>query len=431
MTTVLSILEQLAATNSKNEKEAILKQHKDNETLKECFRLSLSPTINFWMKKVPEVNALKTQLTLTEALEEIVSNLAERKVTGNAATNFVIDLLQDVSPATNKVLSRVILKDLRCGVGDTTVNKVWKGLIPKVPQMLASSMKEKTLAKINYPAMAQLKSDGSRCIAYCTEDKVTLMSRNGKQILGLIDLEENLKSFAGFVIDGEIVFDITKADRATGNGIVTKAVKGTITEEEQAGVIFQVWDKIPLEEYTVKGKYKVDEYTRYTSLKQLVGLQNFHNIQIIESTIVNSLDEAKEAFQKYVAEGYEGIILKNMDGIWEDKRSPNLVKFKEEYFADLEVVGTFEGTGKIEGMLGGLSVQTSCGTIKTNVGSGFTEAQRKQLWSVREELIGQIAELKYNGITTDKRTGDNSLFLPIFQRIREDKSEANTAQDMQ
>lgn len=430
---VYEILEEVASTTSKNEKERILNQHKDNVLLKECFRLAYSPTINFWTKKIDLKPSLENALGTLESALPLLSNIYERVYTGNEAKQYLDQLLFTTKQKDREVLEKVVLKDLRCGVQGTTINKIWKGLIPKVPQMLASSMKESSLAKIKYPCVAELKSDGSRCIAYCSTDGVKLMSRNGKQYQGLKNLEKNLQDsyFNGLVLDGELVFDTTKADRTTGNGIVTKAVKGTISEKEQANVIFQVWDVLPMDKYVEKGVVKVPQSTRYEGLATLLRMTNKDNIQLIPSTKVNNLAEARKVFQDYVDKGFEGIILKNTDGYWADKRSPDLVKFKEELFADLKVVGYFEGQGKISGMLGGLSLETEDGVIGTNLGSGFSEQQRKELWNNRDNLIGEIVEVKYNGLTEDKRTGKKSLFLPIFQRFREDKSEANTFDEMQ
>lgn len=431
--TVYEILEEVASTSSKNEKEAILKQHADNKTLRECFRLAYSPTIRFYNKKVVTPSTNEIRITLDQALNMLLVNVAGRVVTGMESSGYIGGVLKSLSFEDADVAKRVILQDLRCGVQSTTINKIWKGLIPEVPQMLASSMKEKTLAKIKYPAAAELKSDGARCIAYCNVDGVRLMSRNGKQYIGLTDLENTLqhKLCDGLVLDGEIVFDISKADRSTGNGIVTKAVKGTITQEEQSKIVFQVWDVLPQDKYIEKGKINVPQKTRYEDLKGLVNSVNKSNLQLIPTTIVNSLYEAREVYQQYVDQGFEGIILKNLDSGWSDSRSPNLVKFKEELFADLEVVGLFEGSGKISGMLGGLHVESSDGLISTNVGSGFTEEQRRVLWDNRDDLIGKIVEIKYNGLTQDKRTGKKSLFLPIFQHFREDKDKANSSKDMQ
>jgi ATP-dependent DNA ligase len=87
-------------------------------------------------------------------------------------------------------------------------------------------------------------------------------------------------------------------------------------------------------------------------------------------------------------------------------------------------VGTEEGTGKYAGMLGAIICESSDGVVKTRVGSGFSDKQRKELTS--EDLIGRIAAVKYNMRSVDKQ-GNHSLFLPIILEIRTDKDEADPA----
>ena len=61
-------------------------------------------------------------------------------------------------------------------------------------------------------------------------------------------------------------------------------------------------------------------------------------------------------------------------------------------------------------------------TITVSVGSGFSDDHRSDLWNIRDQLLGKIVALKYNSRIKNKQGGD-SLFLPIFLEIREDKTE--------
>ena len=74
-------------------------------------------------------------------------------------------------------------------------------------------------------------------------------------------------------------------------------------------------------------------------------------------------------------------------------------------------------------MLGGVNLESSCGVIKVNCGSGFSDDLRKELFN--ESTIGKIFELEYDSVTEDKKTKQKSLFLPIFKQERFDKDEAN------
>ena len=114
-------------------------------------------------------------------------------------------------------------------------------------------------------------------------------------------------------------------------------------------------------------------------------------------------------------------------GVWEDKRSKTQIKFKGELECDLKIVAVEAGTGKYEGMLGAIVCESSDGIIKVNVGSGFNDEHRKTL--KEKDLLGKIVAVKYNTRTTNK-SGDESLFLPIFIEVREDKDIADNSKDI-
>ena len=422
--TVYEILQTVVETSKKKEKEAILMEHKDNEILKECFRLAYSPTINFYMKKIPEYTFDSWRMPLEKVLHKLETHIANRVVTGNKAKEFVKGLLESTSVEEASVIIRILQGDLRCGVGSNTANKIWKGLIVKPPRKGAVACSKKALDKIKYPAALELKSDGSYASTICGGN-ITMMSRNGNPLTGLTHIEEALSNdFEGYALEGELVFDTTKATREYGNGIITKVVKGTATPEECAMVIYQVWDIIDLDYYHTKGEWKKDNTFRRALLEDKLSFLNTDCIQLIERTIVNNFEEANDKFQYYVDNKFEGAILKQLHTSWKDNGKPvDCVKMKRKYPADLVVVGLYEGEGKAAGTLGGVNLESSCGAIKVNCGSGFSDEQRKEFFT--EDFIGSVLELEYDSVTVDKKTKQKSLFLPIFKHVRYDKDEAN------
>jgi ATP-dependent DNA ligase len=142
--------------------------------------------------------------------------------------------------------------------------------------------------------------------------------------------------------------------------------------------------------------------------------------------MVDSLDEAKAIFEQYLIDGKEGIILKTLNGEWEDKRSKNQIKFKGELECDLLVTGIENGTGKYQGMLGSLICASSDNLITVNVGSGLNDEQRR---SLNSDIIGRVVAVKYNARIKSK-DGTESLFLPIFIELRDDKTEADSSTDI-
>lgn len=484
---ILDILNELAATDSTNEKKATMEREKDNSLLKRVFIMAYSKRFNYGIKKWPsKINRLGT-IKLSDALDFLETKLATRELSGHAAIDALAGIIDDLShgePGEEEVLRRVMMRDLECGTGQTIANKVWKNCIPEQPQMLASSYSDKAISKIVFPAYAQLKADGARCFAEVRDDGVTFFSRAGNEYQGLTELAKQLfemtaearkRHSGGVMIDGELVYheekqedalgfmfdeleELSKAkefkavSRSTSNGLANKSLKGTISETEAKGMKFQVWDYVPLDVVYSEGTSKGFPYdVRFRALELMV--EGFDKIIIIENQIVHNLNEAREVYKKYVELGLEGIILKNIGAYWENRRSANLVKFKEVIDIALEIIGWYPHS-KDPNKIGGVNLRSSCERITTDCGSGFTDTTRKKvkgvwipvpleqrddldrelLMSLAKEgkLIGRIADCECNGWVTSegRKDGTVGVFLPIIKGFRFDKTKADTFDDV-
>jgi ATP-dependent DNA ligase len=134
------------------------------------------------------------------------------------------------------------------------------------------------------------------------------------------------------------------------------------------------------------------------------------------------MEEAQVLYQQKLTEGEEGLVLKDPKGPWEDKRVKHQVKMKAELEADLRVVGVTPGTGKYQGKIGSLMVESGDGEVQCSVGTGLSDEERSMAFS---EFENKIVAVKYNAVITDKKTGHKSLFLPVFVEIRDDKCVAD------
>ena len=423
-----SIFLELANTSSRLEKEAILKKHHANETLKRVLFLALDPYTQFYIRKIPVYTPNLTErfaMPLSGALENL-DKIINRDVTGNAAIQHLKNILESVVADDAKVIERIIEKDLKCGVSEATVNKIWPDLIPTYPVMLASGFDEKIMNKMSYPAYVQLKLDGMRFNAIVQNGKVDFRSRNGKSIDLLGNLEQEFLALAGelpVVFDGELIVREKSGvimNRQKGNGILNKAVKGTISSSEAAQVEAVIWDLILLQHFK-QGEFKLPYEHRFQILE---SLEMPWRVSLIENIEVASEDEAHHIFEEYFSKGEEGIILKDITKGWEDKRVKHQVKFKGELECDLMCVDWQEGTGKNVGKLGALVLESSDKLVKVNVGSGFTDEQRDKY--TMNNTVGKIVAVKYNAKIQDKKTGEFSLFLPVFIELREDKDVADS-----
>jgi len=439
MTTVYDILDQLAADNSRLAKEAILNQNKGNADLKEAFRIALDPLISYYIRKIPAyTKQAKGKKSLTWAMQELLNEFATRNITGNAAIEHLTFVLESVNEKDASVIERIIKQDLRCGVSEATANKIWSKLISTYPVMLASGFDQKLVDKIKFPAYCQLKLDGMRFNAIVRNGTVEYRSRNGKELnipsKLFSDALLKLASYYGanYVFDGELLVVDSAGkplDRKTGNGILSKGVKGTMSDKEAAMVRVTLWDAIPFTGFQA-GVYKTPYNERFMQLMQnvdfLKGVSAIgHLVDIVWTKEVNTQLEAHNIFDKFLADGQEGTILKSKTNIWEDKRSKEQIKFKGELECDLVVVGWEEGTGKNKGRLGALVCESSDGLIQVNVGSGYSDEQRKEF--TKTAAIGKIVTVKYNARIKDRGDGVERLFLPTFIEMREDKDVADSS----
>jgi hypothetical protein len=423
---IIDILNEIAATPSRNEKEAIIRREQNNELLKRVFFLAYDPFTQFYQRKIPKYEKNHTAHAASlESMLPSLNDLSSRAVTGHAAIDRLTAILESVNATESEVIERIIGKDLKCGASDSTANKVWPGLVPEFPCMLCTPFDEKLIAKFKWPALVQLKMDGMRFNAIVKDGKCEFRSRNGKEINLLGNLEQEFISLANgvnMVFDGELLVEVEGniQDRQTGNGILNKAVKGTISAAEAASVSATIWDVINYDTFK-SGKGKIVYQVRFSQLESM-PLPN--KIRLVESKVVASFEEAEEIFKEYLAQGQEGIILKDLSGVWEDKRVKTQVKFKAELDCDLKIVAIQEGTpgSKYEGMIGAYICESADGVIKVDVGSGLSDDDRKN-----RDVVGKILAVVYNARIKNKQ-GEESLFLPRAVEIREDKTEADSSE---
>ncbi len=440
---IYQIIEEIKADPSKNAKIAILKKHESNELLKRVIVACYSPYVQYYIRKIPDYTTDgNTTLSLNDALDRL-SKLSDREVTGHAAKEYLTKLLSALSADDAYIVTRIIKKSLDAGFSESTANKVWKKLVPTYPCLLAKGCDEKTIKRMSWPAFSQLKADGMRINVHATDTQtnvnISLCGRSGKAVDILGELDADMIKLAShinhpegdFMIDGELILledDGSVMERKKGNGKLNKAIRGKMPADEAATVRIRVWDIIGADSF--KNEKDETPYSeRFEMLKQAVEAAGPGKYELIETIEVADIGEAQAHFKQMLKRGEEGSLLKSFDHVWEDKRSYGLLKMKAIKDADLEVVDWVEGTGKYEGMLGALVCQSSDGKVEVSVGSGFSDAQRKKF--TRKTTVGRVIEILYNErITSRDRTDVDSLFLPRFVELREDKDVANSSAEI-
>ena len=422
---ILDILNEVASDAGKLHKIKILTENKDNETLQSVIKAAYDPYTQYHIKKIPEYTTTdEVFMTLDWAINELKTMLASRLLTGNNARDHLAIILGSISIYDAIVLERIIGRDLRCGFSGSTANKVFgKGFIDKYPCMLASAYKAKNFEAINFPAYVQTKMDGMRANVIVSDSKIEVRSRNGK-LIHLNGLFDHYRFTGNGVFDGELVVlndDGSIMDRKTGNGILNKAVQDKLGDLKP-NIKLYAWDYIDLNDFKA-GRSVTTYHDRLATLKSKIREAQNDDIVIVDEMQASDMEGVEELFKIALEQGQEGVIVKNFDAPWEDKRSKFQVKMKAEDDIDLLVSNWNEGEGRLKGLMGSVTARTKDNNIEVNVGSGFNDEDRKMK---PEDIVGKIITVKYNEVIQSKNKSTKSLFLPIFVELRLDKNEADT-----
>jgi DNA ligase-1 len=389
-----------------------------------CYQ-AYNPFYVFGVKQVPETVGLTNQENPWPKFWAMLEALRTRSLTGhNAKTAIEFMSEQFDSDEWNGLCRRVIIKDLRCGISEKTLNKVlgkteWR--IPVFTCQLATDSNDHQ-SKMTGKKRIEQKLDGVRVLAVVSRAGANLYSRNGKPFDNFPQVVEAINSIAKrlsiqmpFVLDGEIMGESFQA-------LMKQAQRKK--DAETTGMIYNVFDVIPLHDFE-RGYWNAQQYKRINLLEDNRSKFESTSCVRIMSGIDVDLDTAEghDVMRRYaedaVAAGFEGIMIKDVDAPYECKRSSFWMKWKPTITVDLNIVGFEEGTGRNEGRLGAIICEgvDNDRTINVNVGSGLSDANRDEYWSSRDQLFGRVIEVEADAVTQNQ-DGTYSLRFPRFVRFR-------------
>lgn len=438
MTTLYEIIKAVQAAPKKGgHKQAILEQHKDNELLQAYLKAVYDPRITYGITKVPKVEPQRRQKCFDMLdIRHAMNVFASRQFTGKAAQEMLRRWLEDQNSAEDQELIGYIIKrDIVADIAEGTILKVWPDLFYIPAYQRCSKMDDK--AKVRFGALpyffVQTKNDGQFSYLIKRSNGVCeSMSRAGS--LYPEGFAEKLATGLpkGIVLAGEMLVykNGVMLDRKTGNGILNSVLSGDGSKFDSNTMTVQyvAWDMLTEEEFTV-GKSERPYRLRLDDLSVRCEYQTPY-IKIVNHWNVTSIAEATKIQNEHLARKEEGTVWKDPSMLWRDCSSgdPMMVKAKLVFEADFKITGMYEGEGKYKGMCGGFNLETSDGLIKFNVGSGFSDVQRIEFWD--NDPTGKIAAIEGNDIVTSEGKDTESIFLPIFLEVREDKKVANSRDEV-
>ena len=424
-----NVISSLETHNLRTNKEQIIltqAQAGNGEFFEGC-RLALDPMITFGLKQIPEKTDADGPGLPWDGFTLAITGFVNRDVTGNTARDVIGSMMKSATKKEwNGWYRRILIKDLRCGVSEKTINKVVEKkyadyAIPVFGCQLAHDSANHE-AKVSGQKLIEVKLDGVRVITIVYPDgRVDQFSRNGKELVNFPHIKEQFKKTVTgvkepVVFDGEVMSssfqDLMKQVHRKDN-------------VEAGDARLHLFDLLTLEAFE-QGVYPVSQENRSSKLRAWKDLwaEETPSIEIVGQELVDLDTHQGQARFKMintqaVAGGYEGIMIKDPQAHYECKRSHAWLKLKPFIEVSLEVTSVEEGTGKNLGRLGALvcSGIDDGKEILVNVGSGFSDHDRDNFWHSRDQLLGHIVEVRADAVTQNQ-DGSYSLRFPRFKGFR-------------
>ena len=237
---------------------------------------------------------------------------------------------------------------------------------------------------IKFPCYVQAKLDGVRCIFR----NGVLTSRQGKVFPDMEHITTDLEGVE-LVLDGELYSDTLNFQQFVG--LVRKKKHNPAEKVLLRQVKYWVYDCVndkPFEE-------------RHGALKEMFhGARAFGHVEMLPTDECRTKAELKGFHDRFVADGKEGLIIRNKTGLYQlAARSKDLQKFKEFEDAEFTVVEYTDGVGSEKGLV--IWVCETEDKKKFSVRPRGTHEERAELFNDAESYVGKKLTVRYQELTED------------------------------
>lgn len=421
-------------------KADILRRYSEDEDFKKFLYYALNPMLTY---KVSESSlaAIQENVPLPmpqDTIFDLCEYLSGKSGVSRDDLYRAAAFLHSLEEPVCEVYTSLLSKTLRLGVTNTSVNKIIPGLIPEWEVQQAYPIEKYPLKENVWFSVTQ-KLNGVRATYY----QGKIYARTGQEYKGLDHILAEIRSSVpdGIVLDGELTLSPVHRTGISDNEAFRIAT-GLINSEnaDKTGICYTVFDCLPDDDFAAgisKATYSerrmvldsINTKLLKCSVNHSVVERDGHCIHIHRNVTVlpvlyQGTDQSKipELLDRMVREDKEGLMV-NLDVPYKCKRHNGILKVKRFYTMDLPIIRCEEGSGRLAGTLGAFVLDFKGNEV--NVGTGFSDEQRKEFWSSREELPGTLCEVKYKEISSDKNTGAESLQFPVYVSLRTDKREVS------
>jgi ATP-dependent DNA ligase len=281
---------------------------------------------------------------------------------------------------------------------------------------LCYPLEERRILSWSPPFICQPKLDGERCRAILNPSEpypasVTLLSSEENVFQSVPHLIEPLHKLAALTgpieLDGELYVKGMSFEQV--HSIVGRTVNLSTQHEAMELHLFDVVNE------------NLPQWERTRILARVKSLCSSPEIQFVQTVLVETLEEVLKAYDRFVEDGYEGIIVRHVDATYVRRRSLHVLKFKPKKEDIYHIVGftqMLDKNGFPKPILGSLECVSNLGESTFNVGSGMTDSFRHDWWPAEkaQELVGKMLRVKYQSMT-EKKIPRFPIFVEIVEPI--------------
>lgn len=416
---VKNFFDLLASTSSIKAKKQLLAERRDDGNVKKYLDYLLNPffVTGISEKKIRKVVSVERPIQF-HSFDELMAYVRKNHTGSDDILASVQAYLDSVNPELRTFYIGIITKTIRVGCDAKTVNDaLGYEFIPQWEVQQAYQIGKLKMNENEWFSLSQ-KLNGVRGTYF--EGK--LISRQGKEFTGLEhileDIQQLIPNSDEWVVDGEL---IRKNVEHISDNENFRLTTGILSQEDgdKRQIQLVIFDILPKAEF-LRGESQLryrDRLEQLKDLEQRMQRRNLSNLRIVDVLYTgNDMSMISKCLDRMIAEGKEGLML-NRNCKYFTRRHNGILKVKQFYTVDLEIVDLEEGTGRLSGTLGAFVVRYKNNYLR--VGSGMTDDQRKKFWDDGLNLIGRVIEVKYKDESYDRRTGLRSLQFPTFVQLRE------------
>lgn len=423
--TVYKQFESIKGTSGRLDKEELLQTYINDE-----FFFYLDFLLNDYIvtglaaKKLnKKVNTKNFEGESVEDFDDLKGLLNYLKVhnTGNDTDIYTVQqYLQKVTDDGYKTfIKELITKSYKLGLSAKTVNRVFGTQTIPIFEVQLAHPYEKQEHRVTGEFFITTKLDGNRLLILIDElGGITYRTRTGKDVVELPEITDKVKALnlKNTVIDGEVLITDTSVSKEDAFNETMKIIR---RDGVKTGLTYHAFDILTYDEFR-QGLSKQNYQQRRLELDKLPVNDQFRVVPLLYQG--NDKGVIPEILKTVLLAGEEGLMI-NLNESYRCKRTHTLLKVKEFYTDDLLVVGLQEGTGKYQGMMGGVEVDYKGNRVL--VGSGFNDEERELYFNQPELIVGKIIEVQYFSESKNQKDDKVSLRFPTFKGLREDKDEVN------